>query len=117
MLLQRTRGDEVSAAFRRTLFVIASLLALGVVACIIGPKHDDPGAPRPLDDTGLSFDTDKTEDVLSGGDAAPDTAVPLGADSEADVPPDGCADGGGDADAPSEGGCGDTSSDAPTEGG
>ena len=105
-------------SFRRILFVFASLLAIGLVACIIGPKHDDPEAPTNAD-TGVIFgDTDRASDTTSGGDAGSDTSIPLapdGADAVDGGASDGCADGESDADA--DGGCGDALGDAVTEGG
>jgi len=113
----------VTNSFRRTLIVLASLVAFGLAACIIGPKHDDPEAPAtPTPDTGIAFDTDKVVDTTGGFDSAttPDT-VPMGSDTsggDTDTTSDGCPDGGGDAD-PSEtrDGCGDAVSDGATEGG
>lgn len=92
----------------RWVFALATLLVAGAMACIIGPKQDDPSSADPgLVDSGTAYDgsiggdtgtvaADTTPGPMDGHDAN-DAASDATGDAASDAAIDGCADGDADA--------------------
>jgi hypothetical protein len=99
---------------RRLLFALSVLGCAAGMACVIGPKQDDPIAGAPSIDAGFELDTSIASDTGSSFDAGMVPFYEAGGTSDVAPPPTGD---GGDAssdaaeDASSDGASSDASSD------
>ncbi len=97
---------------RARAILACALAALGITACVIGPKQDDPAEVR-AQDTAPSDDFGFTDETTGAADTGVATTTPdAGAGLDASPPPSDAKGDGGDADADADAGCGDAPSDA-----